>query len=177
MLRPVESPPRGALQGFAKIVTGKRTPPPTGVFCFSMRRLPILILILTALVIGTAVFTVRFEKTETEIPRPDLVIRTEQQVRTVLEVPGLSYEVFVSEGSTAYDLMVSVASQHNDFSFKGREFSGLGFFVEEINGLSQDQKEGRYWIYYINSQSAPVGVSQYKVKENDVITWKYETEH
>ncbi len=104
--------------------------------------------------------------------------RTEKEgVQAVLEVPGLSYEVFVPEGSTVYDLMAAAASKYNNFSFKGKEFGGIGFFVEEINGLAQDKGEGRYWIYYINGETAKVGVSQYKIKENDVISWKYEKEH
>lgn len=136
------------------------------------------IVIATAAVVGTAVFTVGLDRIFTPeiIPRSDLGI-DRALIRIVLEVPGFSYKISVPEGSTAYDLMVEAASQYDNFSFRGREFSGLGFFVEEINGLSQDQKEGMYWIYYINGQSAPIGVSLYEVKANDVITWKYEQEH
>lgn len=98
-------------------------------------------------------------------------------IKVILKVPDFSYQVYAPKESTVYEMMKIADLQNNNFSFKGREFSGLGFFVEEINGLSQNKKEGKYWIYYINGKPASVGVSQYKLKENDIITWKYEKEY
>lgn len=60
------------------------------------------------------------------------------------------------------------------FTFSGKEYSGLGFFVEEINGVKNNTQEGRYWIYYINGKKAQVGISSYILKPNDIIMWKYE---
>lgn len=101
----------------------------------------------------------------------------EKVIKAVLKVGGSSYETYLPEGSNVYDLMNGIAAQYPEFHFKGRNFPGLGFFVEEINGVSQNKKEGFYWIYYINNKVASVGVSNYKIKENDVITWNYEKEH
>lgn len=146
-----------------------------------MRRISLLILILIAGVVstGAAIFTGGIDRT-TDLEDRTFVVedRTEQEtVQAVIEVQGLSYKISVPEGSTAYDLMVAAAFQYEDFSFKGKEFSGLGFFVEEINGLAQDKQGGIYWIYYINGEKAPLGVSQYKLKANDVIAWSYEKEY
>ena len=146
-----------------------------------MRKFSILILVLIAIVVvtGTAIFTVGTNRTAELESRTFITEdRTEQGiVRAVIDVQSLSYEVFTPEGSTAYDLMVAAASKQDDFSFQGQNFPGIGFFVEEINGLAQDKKSGMYWIYYINGQTAQVGVSQYKLKNNDIITWKYEKEY
>jgi len=38
----------------------------------------------------------------------------------------------------------------------------------------QKQEDNYYWNYYINDEYAPVGVSSYKIKENDVYTFKLE---
>jgi hypothetical protein len=125
---------------------------------------------------GTDRILQRVEKAQVDTTAKQMIDRTQETklIKTTLEVPGLSYQVFVPEGSSVFDLMTAATKQFNNFSFRGREFPGLGFFVEEINGLSQDKKAGMYWIYYINGQKAQVGISQYKLKENDVITWKYE---
>ncbi|MFW5887170.1 MAG: hypothetical protein ACOCUH_00045 [Bacteriovoracia bacterium] len=40
----------------------------------------------------------------------------------------------ISDGSTILDLMNS-KSDSEDFSFSGKEFEGLGFFIESINGI------------------------------------------
>lgn len=50
----------------------------------------------------------------------------------------------------------------------------MGEFVEEINGIKNNQATGEYWIYYINGESAKMGVSNYIIKPNDVIKWNYE---
>ena len=60
-----------------------------------------------------------------------------------------------------------------EVSFSGKEYSSMGFFVEEINGVKNDNLAGKYWIYYINGQSAQVGISNYIIKPNDLIEWKY----
>ncbi len=94
-------------------------------------------------------------------------------VRTVFTVCGREYEGGVSEGSTVYEL-IKFLQDSRDFSFRGKQFPGLGFFVEEINGLAQNSRERMYWIYYINGETASVGVSQYIIQPNDIIEWRYE---
>ena len=59
-----------------------------------------------------------------------------------------------------------------NFSFKTKEYPGLGYFVEEINGVGGGQ--GKYWIYYVNGKEASVGIKDYVVKEGDIISWKHE---
>lgn len=82
------------------------------------------------------------------------------------------YEAQVSLGSSVYDAMKYAEAQ--GFEFKGREFSGMGFFVEEIQGKAQSDRAGMYWIYSINGKKAEVGVSSYIIQPNDVISWSYE---
>src|SRR3989344_848736 len=96
-------------------------------------------------------------------------------IRATLLAAGQEYEAWLPEGSTAYDLLIS-AAENSEFEFRGKNFWGLGFFVEEINGLAQNPKEDMYWIYYINGEKALVGVSQYTIQPNNSIEWKYESE-
>ena len=60
----------------------------------------------------------------------------------------------------------------NNFTFNYKEYSGLGIFIDEINGVKGGQ--GGYWIYYINNKEANVGVSNYILKDGDSVLWKQE---
>ena len=91
----------------------------------------------------------------------------------ILYVGEKKYEIAVPENSTVYDLMNSL-KQRGDIGFKGQTSTGLGFFVEEINGIKNSANNNTYWIYYINGKTAGVGISNYILKPNDIISWKYE---
>ena len=99
----------------------------------------------------------------------------ENFIEAALEVGEKTYQVFLPKDSSAYDLMAK-AQETSDFSFRGQEFPGLGFFIQEINGLEQSPRIGKYWIYYINGKKAEVGISAYTVNNHDIISWKYEDE-
>lgn len=74
--------------------------------------------------------------------------------------------------STVYDAMVKIKNENPDFDFKGKEYSSLGIFIDEINGVKSST--GKYWMYYINNKKASVGVSNYIIKNGDIISWKQE---
>lgn len=96
----------------------------------------------------------------------------EEKVKAVLIVSGNKYEAAIKPGSSAYDLMNALKEQKK-IDFKSNNYSGLGVFIEEINGVRNNQG-GMNWLYYVNGQPAKIGVSYYMVKANDVIEWKYE---
>ena len=96
-------------------------------------------------------------------------------IPVILSVQGQEYALKVSQGSTVYDAM-NLASETSRWSFQGKSFGDLGFFVEEINGVSQDHSQQMYWIYSINGKKSQVGVSQYKLQPGDIISWTYEKE-
>ena len=82
-----------------------------------------------------------------------------------------NYPVNAPVGSTAYDAMNILAST-TDFTFKSVFYSGLGYFIEEINNVKNSH--GQYWTLYVNGKYSDVGVSDYKLSQGDVIEWKYE---
>jgi hypothetical protein len=45
----------------------------------------------------------------------------------------------------------------------------MGIFIEEINGIRGDNK---YWIYSVNGIEASVGVSRFRLKSGDIISWE-----
>ena len=82
-----------------------------------------------------------------------------------------SYSADVKSGSTVYDAMLALASSTN-FAFKSQYYSGLGYFINEIN--SQPNGGGTYWTLYVNGKYSNVGASQYKLQPGDSVEWKYE---
>lgn len=84
------------------------------------------------------------------------------------------YEINLPANQTVYNLMMAL-KHRGDFDFTGKGSSGLGWFVESINGVKNNSFKNIFWFYYINGQSANVGISNYILKPNDVIAWKYET--
>ena len=88
-------------------------------------------------------------------------------------INGENYNIGFLDGNSIYDLMKDLKNQ-GKIDFVGENYSGIGFFVEEINGVKNDSRTLKYWIYYVNGKSASMGVSSYQIKANDIIEWKYE---
>lgn len=62
--------------------------------------------------------------------------------------------------------------ESGEFTFSGREYPSLGFFVESINGKYGG--DGFYWILYVNGASSNTGASQTKLHAGDAVEWRYE---
>lgn len=94
-----------------------------------------------------------------------------KNIQVTLNVLDKTYTVNIKDGATVYDAMNSIQdAKENNFSFKAKEYSSLGIFIEEINGIKGIP--GKYWIYYVNNIEASVGVSKYVLKSGDIISWK-----
>ncbi len=96
-------------------------------------------------------------------------------IPATLALADKTYVLGVPEQSTIYDSMKLLAAK-TDFTFSGKDYGAMGYFVEEINGKKQNPRAGEYWIYSINGTEAAVGISSYTIKPNDIISWSYENE-
>ena len=67
-------------------------------------------------------------------------------------------------GQSAYALLVK------NHTVVSKEYSGLGKFVTEIDGVKADGSH--YWSFNVNGKLAEVGASQYITKNGDKIVWK-----
>ena len=73
-------------------------------------------------------------------------------------------------GENAYQLLIRIAEK-NHFSVQTKNYS-WGIFIEGIGNLVQDGHDN-FWFLYINGKSSEVGASDYIVKPNDLIEWRY----
>jgi hypothetical protein len=87
-----------------------------------------------------------------------------------MEVLGQEYNIPIKPGETLKNAMDNFENQNNGFTFSGREMLGVGFFVEEINGVKNGG--GLYWVYYLNDVSATVGVSSQYLSGGENIRWE-----
>jgi hypothetical protein len=123
-------------------------------------------------------------KTEAAPPAKQKVEETEETVSTTkpasmavslaVVAPGAnaSYDLTVAAGATVEAAMKAAGNQ--GFHYTSSGYSGLGSFVESINGLAQDPRAGMYWVYAVNGAKATLGISAKTLSAGDRITWTYE---
>lgn len=118
-----------------------------------------------------------FVKTQDDKTITDTTVSTstENFQTAALTVNDQNYTLQFNTGENLLTAMQRLmASSIAPFTFSGKEYTGLGFFVEEINGVKNSSSANGYWIYYVNGQTAKVGISNYLLKSDDIIKWKYE---
>jgi len=96
--------------------------------------------------------------------------KTTKIAETILEVNGIKYESKITGVISVYQFMKKLQKE-GKINFKDITYSGMGKFIEEINGVRNGNKS---WIYYVNEKKANIGISNYKIKTGDVVSWKYE---
>ncbi len=88
-----------------------------------------------------------------------------------LEINEKKIGTKIIKNENIYDFMQELQKERK-INFKDTTYIGMGKLIEEINGIKNSGE--RNWIYYVNDVEAQVGVSNYKLKVGDVVSWKYE---
>lgn len=73
--------------------------------------------------------------------------------------------------STKKELLIEVLKEQDEIDVK-TEDGQYGEYILSINDI--EQGNNYYWTYYINEEYASVGVSQYKIKNNEKYEFKIE---
>ena len=133
------------------------------------RRILIGALVVAVIVAGSFVY-----EGATREPAGAASETTPTYINAFLVIEGVlpKANVRVPEGS-ALALLTEV-SKEQSFALKTKEYQGMGTLVEKI-GEFENGTDGKYWHYYVNNLLAPVGADAYKVKEGDVIEWRFHT--
>lgn len=98
----------------------------------------------------------------------------QQEVRVTLKITAdatQSYEIKVQDGASALDLLQK-ASSENGFTVIVEE-SSYGKFISAI-GDKKGGTDNKYWMFYVNGEQAQVGAADYKVRNGDLIEFKFE---
>ncbi|MEK7190491.1 MAG: DUF4430 domain-containing protein [Patescibacteria group bacterium] len=89
----------------------------------------------------------------------------------VIEINGARYESQITGETSVYDFMSKLQSE-GKINFTEKNYLGMGKLIVAINGARGGGD--RNWIYYVNGKEAQVGVSNYKIKSGDIVSWKLE---
>jgi hypothetical protein len=79
----------------------------------------------------------------------------------------------VTYGSEALFQALERKLLEENIGFNHKSFAGLGEFVTQI-GSMKGGDGGKNWRYYVNGVMPQVGVSFYRIKNGDIIEWKFE---
>jgi len=75
-------------------------------------------------------------------------------------IPGTDKELEVAEESNLLDVMK-----------ENYDVEESNTFINSIEGISQDEEEGKYWMFDVNGEAAPVGAADTIVKDGDEVVW------
>jgi len=79
--------------------------------------------------------------------------------------------IYDEKKATEKSILLDVLKSLKDLDIE-TETGDYGEYIISIN--DKKQENNYYWNYYINEEYAPVGVSSYKIKDDDVYTFKLE---
>ena len=82
-----------------------------------------------------------------------------------------TYSAHIEKSESVLDLMRSLVST-SSFTFTGKDYPSLGFFVESIDGKRNG--DGKYWILYVNGKSSDLGASNATIHAGDTVEWRFE---
>ncbi|OGH65084.1 MAG: hypothetical protein A3F93_02455 [Candidatus Magasanikbacteria bacterium RIFCSPLOWO2_12_FULL_34_7] len=100
-------------------------------------------------------------------------ITIEYPIKFTLNIDNNTYVSSAQENTSLYHAMEKL-SKNNLITFEAIDYSNIGYFITKLNGIENDNRAGKYWVYYINGESAKIGISNYIINNNDLIEWKYE---
>lgn len=125
--------------------------------------------------------TTTLSEQQTQENRP-ILSDTSNKIKVTFIAGIFSSDFSVLKGGSAYDVMLALSASSlpvpseqtgiKPFLFKAKEYPGIGYFIEEINGIKNEG--GKYWTLYVNGKYSTVGASDYKLLDGDKIEWRYE---
>lgn len=93
------------------------------------------------------------------------------EVKTTPKSNDLIFKNDTLDVTTVYDFMKKLKNE-GKVNYTEKNYIGMGEFIDSINGIKNNRNQS--WIYYVNGIEAQVGVSNYKIKIGDTVSWKYE---
>jgi hypothetical protein len=125
------------------------------------------------IIVGAGWYYAASHKPSSSSTASDSVQVNPNTINVSLKVDSNNYAVAVNPGATVLDVMKKAADQ--GFAYSGQDSASMGYYVDEVNGVKNNNDKGQYWSFYINDKMAQAGISTQTVQAGDTITWKYES--
>lgn len=87
-----------------------------------------------------------------------------------LVTPDRRYAFSSETELTVLGLMDQLVGQ--GFAYTSEQYD-FGVFVTSIDGLQNNSDSRQYWTYTVDNQPAVIGVDQYRLEDNDTVSWSY----
>jgi hypothetical protein len=129
------------------------------------------IIFISSFIFLVVFFIFIFNKTTILTNSANTTVQPVNLIKAVLEINDKQYESIINESINIYDFMKQLRLD-GKFTFKEKNYIGMGQFIQEINGVKNNGDKN--WIYYVNGKKAEIGVSDYKLTSGDIVSWKYE---
>lgn len=134
------------------------------------------------IVLVSSIFLVQNLVTLPKISQPPTEVEKNQEIQPGIVVNlkldfgngnvKIFNDIKLGEEKTVFALLKKITQENNmEFSFK--EYPDLGAFVESIDNVANNSENNQWWQYWVNNEYAQLGASLYKLKEGDLIEWKY----
>ena len=81
----------------------------------------------------------------------------------------INYQTTISDGDTAYSILEKLTNEQK-IELQTQQYD-FGIFVKSIGGKESTAELA--WIYFINDEAGKIAADQLKLKNNDVVEWKY----
>ncbi|MRH42360.1 DUF4430 domain-containing protein [Aquibacillus halophilus] len=94
---------------------------------------------------------------ETENQEKVVITISQDKGEEVITEEEISFE----EGAVLMDVMVE------NFEVEGADQG----FITSIEGIGQNEEEGKYWLYDVNGEMPTVGANEYELQPGDEITF------
>jgi len=116
------------------------------------------------------------QDTDSQEPKTEPIPETEEKEKINFTIDfgnnkTKSFDLYFSEEKTVYALLLELADQ-NKITLEIKEYD-FGVLVEAIDGIKNGE-QNKYWLYYFNSEMAPVGIFEQKVSPGNKIEFKFE---
>ena len=106
-------------------------------------------------------------KTDEESISKELIINVKSECENEEALSSNVCYPFVEE-ETTFGLLNNLKDIDSNFYFDYKEYPGIGVMITSINGYTPDSNKA-FWKFEVNGNDAQVGVSDYRVKQGDVL--------
>jgi hypothetical protein len=141
----------------------------------SMRIIIAIALFIVILVSGTLLYLTN--RTPAQTTNPVTTTQVEEKNKATIEIideasVSKKFTAEFSDGKTAFEVLQDLDMKDVNFSFEYKDWGGsLGAAPTAFNGIQIDSTK-QWWEFTVNGAFSDLGISSYKPKNNDLLTFK-----
>lgn len=82
-------------------------------------------------------------------------------------------KIAIENNATVFSIIEKI-SQEKGLDLSAKDYgSGMGAFIEGIDGHINDYSGDKYWQFWVNNEYAKVGAGSYVLQGGELVEWKF----